>query len=94
MVLAGRAGQRVLVAGMRQTWRRGKNARGDVYYFMSLEDLEGMLDVFIPGEVYRKYRNAFSKPGPWIIEGLLEPDATSGECTLRAARIELLDAPY
>jgi DNA polymerase III alpha subunit len=84
-------GQTVRVAGMRQTWRRGKNARGEVYYFMSLEDLEGMLDVFIPGEVYRRYRSAFIKPGPWIIEGVLEPDPTSSECTLRAARIELLE---
>lgn len=84
-------GEYIRVAGMRQTWRRGKNARGEIYYFMALEDLEGMLDVFIPGEVYRRYRQAFSKPGPWIIEGLLEPDTTSGECTLRAARIELLE---
>jgi DNA-directed DNA polymerase III PolC len=84
-------GQSVQVAGMRQTWRRGKNSRGDIYYFMCLEDLEGMLDVFIPGEVYRRYRHAFSKPGPWVIEGLLEPDPTSGECTLRAARVALLD---
>lgn len=87
-------GQNVRVAGMRQTWRRGKTTRGELYYFMSLEDLEGMLDVFIPGEVYRRYRHAFSMPGPWIIEGNLEPDPTSGECTLRATRVEVLERSH
>ena len=76
---------------MRQTWRRDKTARGDVNYFMSSEDLEGMLDVFIPGDVYRRNHSVFSTRGPWIIEGALETDPTSGECTLRAARIEAID---
>ncbi len=84
-------GQTVRVAGMRQTWRRGKTARGDVYYFMSLEDLEGMLNVFIPGDVYRRNRSLLNQRGPWIIEGSLEPDPASGECTLRAAKIEAID---
>ncbi len=83
------SGENVRVAGVRQTWRRGKTTHGEVYYFMSLEDLEGMLDVFISDDIYRRYRYALSRPGPWIVEGVMEPNRLSGECTLRASRVEL-----
>ena len=53
---AARLGERVRVAGMRQTWRRSQTTRGDYIYFLSLEDLEGMLDVIITSDIYRKYR--------------------------------------
>ena len=83
-------GHTVRVAGMRQTWRRGKSARGEVFYSLSLEDLEGMLDVFLPGEVYRRCRSAFDKPGPWIVEGVIEINNDSGEARMRASRVELI----
>jgi DNA polymerase III alpha subunit len=87
---AGRLGERVKVAGMRQIWRRFGTSRGDYLYFMSLEDLDGMLDVVIYADVYRRYRKEFSDHGPYLIEGLLELDANSGETFIRAERIEHL----
>jgi DNA polymerase III alpha subunit len=57
---------------------------------MSLEDLDGMLDVVIYADVYRRYRKEFSDHGPYLIEGLLELDANSGEPFIRAERIEYL----
>jgi DNA-directed DNA polymerase III PolC len=85
---AHRAGERVRVAGMRQTWRRfGSARRGDYLYYMSLEDLEGMLDVIIPGDVYRRDRAELSSPGPFVIEALVEFDAARGEPALRAERV-------
>jgi DNA polymerase III subunit alpha len=84
---AGRVGLRVRVAGMRQTWRRTRTAQGGYIYFMALEDLEGMLDVVILGEVYQRYRAAFSQPGPYVLEGMVELDAHRGEPVIRAERI-------
>ena len=92
---AGRVGETVHVAGMRQTWRRlGSPASpGGVFYLMSLEDLEGMLDVLISGEVYRRYRQVLSGPGPYLVEGTVERDARSGEPSLRARLFEPLRKP-
>ncbi|MBI5349854.1 MAG: hypothetical protein HZB77_11160 [Chloroflexi bacterium] len=84
---AGKVGGRVRVAGMRQTWRRTSTTRGDYIYFMSLEDLEGMLDVVIFGDVYRRFKSALTDSGPYIIEGMLEFDVTRGEPLLRAEKI-------
>lgn len=84
---AGRVGQRVRVAGMRQTWRRSCTVQGGYIYFMALEDLDGMLDVVIPGEVYQRYRTAFSGPGPYVLEGMVELNARQGEPVIRAERI-------
>jgi DNA polymerase-3 subunit alpha len=84
---ASRLGQRVRVAGMRQTWRRIPTTRGDDIYFMSLEDLEGMLDVVIFADVYRQAKIAFAKPGPYIVEGTIEFSGEETEPTLRAERI-------
>ena len=84
---AGRIGQAARVAGMRQTWRRVQTGSGDYLYFMSLEDLEGMLDVVISSEVYRRCRAVLKEPGPYIVEGMLERDPSSGEPLLRAKDI-------
>jgi DNA polymerase III alpha subunit len=84
---AGHVGRRVRVAGMRQTWRRIRTAQGGYIYFMALEDLEGMLDVVIQGEVYQRQRAAFSQPGPYVLQGTVELDARRGEPVIRAERI-------
>jgi DNA-directed DNA polymerase III PolC len=84
---AGRIGQRLRVAGMRQFWRRSLAQRGGYVYFMSLEDLEGMLDVVIEAGVYRRSRSALTGHGPYIVEGVVELNAARGEPLLRAERI-------
>ncbi len=84
---AARLGEKVRVAGTRQTWRRTPTTRGDYLYFMSLEDLEGMLDVVIFGDVYRRHKRAFDTGGPYIIEGTVELDPGRGEPAIRAERV-------
>jgi DNA-directed DNA polymerase III PolC len=84
---AERVGQKVRVAGMRQTWRRFATARGDYMYFMSLEDLEGMLDVVISSTVYQRCRLALKEQGPYIVEGGVERDSASGEPFIRAGNV-------
>ncbi|HEX9028485.1 MAG TPA: hypothetical protein VF823_04860, partial [Anaerolineales bacterium] len=83
---AARLGQPVRVAGMRQTWARSSGRNGGAS-FMSLEDLEGMLDVMIPAEVYRRCRAALAGSGPYLIEGTVELDAGRGEPFIRAERV-------
>jgi DNA polymerase III alpha subunit len=72
---------------MRQIWRRSITTRGDYIYFMSLEDLEGMLDVVITAEVYRRSKAALSTPGPYVVEGRVDLDNQRGEPFIRADRI-------
>ena len=83
---ATRIGQRVRVAGMRQIWRRFTSPSGDAMYFMSLEDLEGMLDTVIYASIYRRYRSEFSGPGPYVMEGMLERDESNGEPLLKVEK--------
>ncbi len=87
---AGHTGKRVKVAGMRQSWRRSRTSRGDFIYFLSLEDLDGILDVIIPQQVYQRYRSAFSNPGPYLIEGMMDHNPSTLESVLRAERVENL----
>ena len=87
---AGRAGQTVRVAGVRQTWRRSRTPGGEPVYFMTLEDLEGMLNVVISAEVYRRSRAALESPGPYWVEGPVAFDLGDSELLLRAERIESL----
>jgi len=87
---ASKVGQQVRVAGMRQTWRRSRTAGGEAIYFMSFEDLDGMLDVVILSDVYRRSRSALKEAGPYLVDGLVEVDRTSGEPFIRANRIWLL----
>jgi DNA polymerase-3 subunit alpha len=84
---ASKADQRIRVAGMRQIWRRFTNYRGERVYYMSLEDLEGMIDVVISASVYRRSQEQFSGRGPYIVEGTVELDEDSGEPFMRAERV-------
>ncbi len=88
---AARLGQRVRLAGMRQTWRRSNTSRGEYIYFMTLEDLEGMLDVVIFADVYQRNRSTFSKGRTYLLEGIVELDRDKGEPFIRAERIWNLD---
>ena len=80
-------GKQVRVAGMRQTWRRGGTNKGERLYVMSLEDLDGMLNVVIFNDVYRRVRREISGSGPYVVEGQMELDQRSGEPYLRLEKI-------
>jgi len=84
---AARIGQQVRVAGIRQFWRRSSTSKGEAIYFMSLEDLEGTLQVVISAEVYRRCRSELRLAGPFMIEGSMEMDSRQIEPSLRAERI-------
>jgi DNA polymerase III alpha subunit len=80
-------GQRVRIAGMRQIWRRSSTSRGEYIYFMSLEDLQGMIRVVINGDTYRRYRAELSGRGPYVLEGVVQLDPSGGEPFIRLERI-------
>jgi DNA-directed DNA polymerase III PolC len=84
---AARVGETVLVAGMRQSWRRSFASQGGYIYFMAYEDLEGMLDVVIPEGAYRRSSRDLSEKGPYLLEGTVERHQTRGEPFIRARRI-------
>jgi DNA polymerase III alpha subunit len=80
-------GHRVRVAGVRQTWRRFAFSREAPLYFMTIEDLEGILEVTIPSHVYRRGKNAISSSKPFIVEGVIETQHNRPEPVLRAERL-------
>jgi DNA-directed DNA polymerase III PolC len=84
---AAKPGQRVRIAGLRQTWRRGSASQSGYIYFMSLEDLEGIINVLIDSDIYRAHRKEFTGTGPYIIEGIIEKDLSRAEPILRAKEI-------
>ncbi len=84
---AGRVGQRVTVAGVRQSGRRSKTARGDWMMFLTLEDLDGMLDVVVWPEAYRRSRQALGSSGPLLVTGTMETDSRRGEAVLVADNV-------
>jgi DNA polymerase III alpha subunit len=90
MEAAPQAGHRVRVAGMRQIWRRTSNPQGIKGFHMILEDLEGLLDVFISSEVYRRSISNTKTSGPFVIEGVVETNPTTAEPMIQAERIWVL----
>jgi DNA polymerase-3 subunit alpha len=84
---AGRPGERLRVAGVRQSWRRAFTGRGDPIYFMALEDLEGVVNIIITKTVYDRFRPVLTDKGPYAIEGVVEIDPGAEEASLRAEKI-------
>jgi DNA polymerase-3 subunit alpha len=87
---AERIGQRVTVAGIRQTSRRSRTTRGEMMMFLSVEDLSGMLDVIIFPDVYRRAKTIASSNSPMLITGTVETDGERDEPFLKAEKVERL----
>ncbi len=84
---AGRVGQRVTVAGLRQSGHRSRTAKGEFMLFMTLEDLSGMLDVVLFPDAYRRAERVIHSSEPLLVTGVVEMDASRGEPLLRAERV-------
>lgn len=82
-----RVGEKLLIAGMRQFWRRSTTQRGEPIYIMSLEDLEGMLNVMILPNIYKNYKSILSGYGPYIVEGTVVLDQEKSEPLIIAEKI-------
>lgn len=83
---AERIGQRVTVAGVRQTSHRSKTAKGEPMMFLTLEDLSGMLDVVFFPNAYRQAKDIVSSTKPFLVSGTMEMDVSRAEPLLRAER--------
>ncbi|MHB8819303.1 MAG: helix-hairpin-helix domain-containing protein, partial [Bellilinea sp.] len=85
-------GNKVVVAGVRQSHHRSRTSTGEIMAFLTLEDFEGTLDVILFPNVYRATRKeVFSENLPIIIEGTVETDANREEPFLRADRVYLVE---
>jgi DNA polymerase-3 subunit alpha len=84
---AERVGQRVTIAGVRQTSRRSRTARGEMMMFLTIEDLSGMLDVIMFPDVYRRAKTIASSNSPMLITGTVETAEERDEPFLKAEKV-------
>ena len=84
---AGRIGERVTVAGLRQSGHRSRTAKGEAMMFLTLEDLSGMLDVVLFPDAYRRAREVIHLSVPLLVTGVVEMDLSRGEPLLRAEKV-------
>ena len=82
-----RVGQRVTVAGIRQSSRRSKTSKGDMMLFLTIEDLVGVLDVIVFPDVYSRARQLLSASTPIFLTGIMEIDSQRSEPFLRCEKI-------
>ena len=84
---ANRVGERVRVAGIRQSWHRSRTTRNETMAFISLEDLEGVLDIVVFPNLYHQCRNILSEAIPVLIEGTMLIESNQVEPILHAEKI-------
>jgi DNA-directed DNA polymerase III PolC len=82
-----KVGRRVTVAGVRQTSRRSRTAKGETMLFLTLEDLHGTLDVILFPDVYRAARTILDSKAPLLITGIMEMNTEQGESYLKAEKL-------
>ena len=83
-------GEKVLVAGMRQTLRRFRTRTNQMMCYLMLEDLEGSLRVMISPQVYKKHYNALSESDLFLIEGVMEQDTDHKRIRMIAEKVTSL----
>jgi len=81
-------GERIKVAGMRQSLRRARSrTKHQMFAFLTLEDLDGALLVLILAEVYRMSYLLLREADCLIVEGILEQDEVHDRALLRAEHV-------
>ncbi len=86
---AGRIGQQVTVAGVRQSGHSSRTAKGESMMFMTLEDLVGILDVVLFPDAYRQARDVIHSSMPLLVTGMMEMDSSRAEPLLRAEKVSV-----
>jgi DNA polymerase III subunit alpha len=84
---AGMVGKKVRLAGTRQSWHRTFTVKGETMAYMTLEDLDGEIDVVVPANVYRLCKNLLFETFPLFVEGIVEIGPSRIEPLLRAEKI-------
>jgi DNA-directed DNA polymerase III PolC len=87
---ARRVGQRVTVAGIRQSGHRSRTAKGDLMLFMTLEDMAGMLDVAVFPDVYRQALGFIHSSEPFLVTGVIKTDSGRSEPLMMAEKVRRL----
>ena len=82
--------EKVRVAGMRQTLRRFRNKSNQMMGYLMLEDLGGSLRVMIPPHIYKKHFSDLRNYETFLIEGIMEQDATHNRIRMIAEKITVL----
>lgn len=83
-------GERITVAGIRQTSRKSQTAKGEMMMFLGLEDQTSSLDVIIFPDVYRQYGSMVNTSVPVLITGVIERETSRQVPFLRAEKVEWL----
>ncbi|MDW7755292.1 MAG: DNA polymerase III subunit alpha [Brevefilum sp.] len=83
-------GEKVKIAGMRQTYRRFRTKSKQTIAVLTLEDLEGSLQILISPYLYRQNHLVLQEIGPFIIEGVIERDSERKNIKMNAEKIVLL----
>jgi DNA polymerase-3 subunit alpha len=84
---AGQVGQKVTVAGIRQSSHRSKTSKGETMMFLTLEDLSGTLDCILFPDVFKRVGNFIYTPEPILVVGTVEMDQERMEPFLRAEKV-------
>jgi DNA-directed DNA polymerase III PolC len=85
-----RVGEMVRIAGMRQTYRRFRTKSKQTMAILTLEDLEGSIQILVSPYLYRQNHLALREIGPFIVEGVIERDSERQNIKLNAEKIVLL----
>lgn len=85
-------GKSIVVAGLRLSSHRARTARGELMLSLSLEDLDGMLEIVFFPPVYQQFRQVLSSNGPFLIRGIVEQNSDEGDFWLRAEKVKILIA--
>jgi len=87
-----RIGEKIYVAGVRQTWRRVKSRTNQMMCFLTLEDLEGSIQVLMCPSLYRAHHRIIQKNGLFLVEGVVEAEKDPSRICLIADKIWLLSS--
>jgi DNA polymerase III subunit alpha len=80
-------GKFIKIAGIRHSSRRTSSISGDAVVYVTVEDLEGNLNVAFTHNRYRLYQQMLTSRLPVLVEGEMSTETTTGEPILIAQKV-------
>ncbi len=89
--IESKVGEKVRLIGTRLNWHRSFAGKQGTMAYITLEDLEGMVDVVVPPSVYNRCKDLLRRMEPIQVEGVVEMSNSRIEPVIRAENIILPD---
>ncbi len=90
LIAKEKVGEKIVIAGMRQSWRRFHQKGKGMMCILQLADLEDSIQVILDPQHYRQYASQLRSTGPFLVRGIIIENKKHGAMQMIVEKLKAL----